>query len=386
MRLQRYKDSPSWFAELRDLSGKRRRVSCDENKGVATNTGNRLERIVKLTNLGEPLPKDLADWVATLPPHLIKRFRHFIPGNAHGKLQDLQEQFVQHLRDRGMAHNHITMVNSTITAAIKAMDAGSVGELSAPRVDAWLAGLRKDGKAVWTTNGHLQRLKSFVNWMVLHGHARANPLASVRKLNPDLTRKRVRRILEPEELRHLIISVSKHEPAGGLSGPDRAMIYWLAAETGLRAGEITSLTVGAFDFTAGTVTVEASTSKRRRRDTLPLRKDLAAALKKAMGKRHHGEKVWPLSHPRHLGPMITQDLKAAGIKPVTKAGVVDFHSLRHGFITLLARSGVPLHMTAELARHSSVELTRKYYMHLTHEDTRGALDSLPVVGLSLGKS
>ena len=54
------------------------------------------------------------------------------------------------------------------------------------------------------------------------------------------------------------------------------MMYQLAAWTGYRKGEIGSLTPAAFDFgVEPTVTVEASYSKRRRRDTQELHPDLA---------------------------------------------------------------------------------------------------------------
>ena len=55
----------------------------------------------------------------------------------------------------------------------------------------------------------------------------------------------------------------------------------MAGNTGLRAGELASLTIGSFDLDADppTITVEAAYSKRRRRDVLPLRSDLAVLLR-----------------------------------------------------------------------------------------------------------
>jgi hypothetical protein len=52
----------------------------------------------------------------------------------------------------------------------------------------------------------------------------------------------------------------------GICGPDRAMMYVLAAWTGYRRGEIGSLTRESFDLASdpATVTVEAGHSKRRR--------------------------------------------------------------------------------------------------------------------------
>ena len=47
------------------------------------------------------------------------------------------------------------------------------------------------------------------------------------------------------------------------------MLYRLAVETGLRAGELRSLKVASFDLDHCTLTLEAAYSKHRRQDTIP---------------------------------------------------------------------------------------------------------------------
>ncbi len=56
-------------------------------------------------------------------------------------------------------------------------------------------------------------------------------------------------------------------------GPERALLYRVAAETGLRAGELRSLTARSFALAgdAPTVTVAAAYSKNRREAVLPLK-------------------------------------------------------------------------------------------------------------------
>ena len=65
-----------------------------------------------------------------------------------------------------------------------------------------------------------------------------------------------------------------------MTGPGRAMLYRFAVETGLRANEQRTLKVSSIDFDGCAVTVEAAYSKHRRQDTIPLRPDTAAQLKK----------------------------------------------------------------------------------------------------------
>jgi hypothetical protein len=57
--------------------------------------------------------------------------------------------------------------------------------------------------------------------------------------------------------------------------------------------------------------------------------------------------------------------------------VVDFHALRHTFITRLARSGVVPAVAKSLARHSTIVLTMDHYTPTLIGDERAALDRLP---------
>jgi len=78
------------------------------------------------------------------------------------------------------------------------------------------------------------------------------------------------------------------------------------------------------------------------------------------------------------GKMLRRDLEAAGIAYVDDSGrVADFHSLRHTFISNLARSGALPKVAQNLARHSTVGLTLNTYTHLGIHDERAALEKLP---------
>ena len=64
-------------------------------------------------------------------------------------------------------------------------------------------------------------------------------------------------------------------------GETRARIYTLSYMTGLRRNELASLTPHSFklDATTPTVTVEATISKHRRKDTLPLHPHMVDSLR-----------------------------------------------------------------------------------------------------------
>lgn len=123
---------------------------------------------------------------------------------------------------------------------------------------------------------------------------------------------------------------------------DRTMLYAVAMGTGFRVGELASLTPASFDLAAvpSTVTVQASYSKRRRRDTQPLPTDVAAALRGYLVGKPAGQPVWPGNWHDWAADMLRVDLEAASIPFEDEQGrVADFHALRHSFIPLLERSG-----------------------------------------------
>ncbi len=162
------------------------------------------------------------------------------------------------------------------------------------------------------------------------------------------------------------------------------MIYILAINTGFRAEEIASLRWDSFDFSKGaqSVTIEAGYSKRRRRDVQPLRADIASLFSdwKALRGDDSAVLVFPIKPHIRWADMIRDDLIEAGIDPVDAAGrSVDFHALRHTFITNLVKGGILPKVAQGLARHSKITLTMDVYTHLPLSDQKAALDVLPAV-------
>ena len=159
-----------------------------------------------------------------------------------------------------------------------------------------------------------------------------NPLAHLAKLNAKLDIRRERRALSTDELARIINAAETSKTTfRGLDGSTRAMLYRLAAMTGLRVSELASLTPPSFDLAADTptVTLEAGYSKRRREDVLPLHPDLAARLRQWLSEREQPadderviltlnrtadakrQRLFPGTWTEKGAPMFRIDLKAA---------------------------------------------------------------------------
>jgi len=225
--------------------------------------------------------------------------------------------------------------------------------------------------------------------------------------NTEVDRRRDRRPLSQEEFTLLIDAAEHGPPVQSIPGPDRAMMYLLAAYTGLRKGEIGSLTIRSFDLknNPATVTVEAGYSKRRRRDTQVVHAYVAKELRAWLKRRRPaaGEILFPVDKrtcgtDRRTAKMMAEDLGAARRKWIADAKsdeereyrektdflkyvdsqerYADFHSNRHTFITNLSLAGVQPRDAQELARHSDIRLTMNLYTHIGLEDKAKAIGKL----------
>jgi integrase len=145
----------------------------------------------------------------------------------------------------------------------------------------------------------------------------------------------------------------------------RRIVYAMALQTGLRANEIRTLPVAAFDLDRAVFTVQAKNTKAKKDVTLPVEPQLLAELRKWLKRRKSQTLAFDV--PERSAEMVQQDLGTRD---------VDFHCLRHTFGTRLARAGVHPRTAQRLMRHSSIELTMRFYTHLQMSDDVQAVAKL----------
>ncbi len=215
-------------------------------------------------------------------------------------------------------------------------------------------------------------------------------------------------------------------------GRERALIYKTLVLTGLRKGELASLTVGqlVLDADPAFLVLDAADEKNREGSTIPLRADLAADLrqwladkaKAATGSRQDAPTVrfdpeaakagnapgrfcgpdgailsavalelpadTPLfTVPAGLVRILDRDLRLAGIPKRDERGrTVDVHALRHTFGTLLSKGGVAPRTAQAAMRHSTIDLTMNVYTDPKLLDVAGAMEALPALPLGAGSA
>ena len=393
-----------WYIEV-VVKGRPRRIAAFTSKAASVELGRNLEKLASYAQAtGGQIDPALQSWVRDLSADLLKKLSAW--GIVKANRVAVNKPLSEHLKDyasflsaKGGTEKHVQHTVGRAERVFNGCGFKYWDDITASGVQGFLNALRqpvKDGEestpgiSAQTFNYYLGATKAFCRWMVKNRRANSTPLAHLDPLNVRVDRRHDRRALSEDEQQRLMRAARDGEELFGrdkdgiiswrLSGPDRAMLYMLAMETGLRAGEIRSLTPLSFslDGSLPTVTVLAAYSKHRRDDSLPLRGATAAMFREFLSEKDLSKSVFQFPKREDLARILRVDLEAAGIPYRDAAGkVVDFHALRHTFITNLAQGGVHPKTAQALARHSTITLTMDRYSHSDREDEARALDRLP---------
>jgi integrase len=385
-----------WYIEFQDHMETRRRIPALEDRKQSEAIGRLVEKLVAHKVSREPLTPALSAWLEGLPNKLRGPLARIglLDATRLAALQTLHdhlEDFRAFLAAKGNTARHVELVTARARRVIDGCRFVFWSDVSASKVAAFLADKRVDrqdakgnakrGLSAQTSNFYLQSFKSFCRFMVKDGRAIQSPVAHLDPLNVKTDRRRDRRALTVEELRTLLETTRRGSERFGMSGPERTMLYRLAVETGLRRGELESLTRSSFtlDAKAPTVTVAAGYSKHRHEDVLSLRLDTAAELAAFLACKMPNAPAFNMPPSRKdSAVMFRQDVEAAGLPYVDDAGhYADFHSLRHTTGSLLAAAGVHPKVAQSIMRHGTIELTMSRYSHVFAGQESDAMAALP---------
>ena len=377
------KGAKRFTIELRDHLGIARRFSGLTDRRQTEQMGRRIEALVECRSARGGLDPETSRWLENAPPAMKARLADtgIIDGarvSAAKPLGVLLADFTRHLEAKERTAKYVGECEAMLQRVFDECRFIVWSDITSGKVETYLKGLRDDGLSVRRSNGYLTVLKSFARWMVDTGQATESPLRGLRKLNEKTDVRRERRAATADELRKLIATTAASGELYGMDGPERSLLYRFCAESGLRANEARTLTAGAFDLDGLTVRVRAGYSKHRETDTVPLREDLAEALRAhLLGKlptgKAFGGRYRKLTD--RTADMLQADLEAAGIDYLDQQGrVFDFHGLRHSFVTNLKHA--PSRVAQSLARHKSSAMTDRY-THVRLNDERAALAMLP---------
>ena len=282
------------------------------------------------------------------------------------------EDFHQALLAKRNTKKHAQITKYRVNKVVKGCKLSFWNDFQASKVQKFLTELKKaeNGISVKTYNYYLKSVKQFCKWMVQDRRADESPLEhlkfdTVRKI---IDEEHPRRVLELDQLRHLLETTKTAGKRFGMSGYERYLLYRLSAETGLRANELRNLKISSFDFDNLTVNVSAEFTKNKQVALLPLRPDTTEELTDFFSNKLPDTKAFGGTYKRltlKTADLLKADLADSDIPYVENGLYFDFHALRHQTGTLLAASGVHPKVAQKIMRHSDINLTMStIYSHL----------------------
>ncbi len=153
-----------------------------------------------------------------------------------------------------------------------------------------------------------------------------------------------------------------------------------ALNTGLRAGEIFSLTWENVDFDNKVIRIESESTKTKEVYTIPMNENVMSLLRRVK-ERQEAENInhgYVFTNSKGL-PYKYEDrtYRRVFITACKKAGIKDFrfHDLRHTFASWVAMNSKDIYAVQHLLHHKDLRMTKRY-AHLTEEYLQEIVESI----------
>lgn len=245
---------------------------------------------------------------------------------------------------------------------VKVLGLQTLQDISLVGVEKALAGMPLSGN---TRNRYFFFLAALVNWCIKVRYMPYNPLQGFQLYQKDVVYKRA--AFTVAELRALL----------EVTPPVRRVGYQMALLTGMRLGELRSLQVCDLDVEQRIVKLSAGAAKNRREAWFYLPESYMEDLLPTLEGKAPQDLLLDLY--RRGAERIREDMARAGVAWQTPRGILDFHSLRATFATLLNEYGEDIKVIQDLMRHSSPILTIGKYTKSNEARQRMTIDTLATI-------
>lgn len=376
------RESKKWYIDFKDNQEIRRRLPFRADEKLTAKFAVNLDLL--LQSCGHP-NQSLQKWLDAMPVDIKNRLIAWgiVGDGAERKhlnktLAEHLDEYIAGLEADKRTPTHIRQNRSSITRTLAGCGFKRWADVDSNKVKTFLAaGRGDDGYGERTYNEHLVDFKTFCKWLVRNDRVIGkDPMGEVKPIKQTEFRHQ-RRALTVAEKGLFLTTVAQSKKRYKNTGPERVLIYSLALKSGLRIDEIRHLRVQSFDFDQRNVHIEASESKGKHSDDIPLSADFAAELQEYLKGKNPTERAFRLPHKATISTMVRADLAEAGIPYVDDAGrYCDFHALRHTFISHLALAGTHPTVCQRLARHADIQTTMRFYTHILHSSGVEAIDAL----------
>lgn len=240
--------------------------------------------------------------------------------------------------------------------------------------------IRDSSVAETTQHKRYRHVKAFLRWCLDKKLITRNPLSAVEP--PDQPQK-LPKVMTEEDLESICAALrTEYDDLRADDKCREGQLIWyipifrFAFYTGLRVSELGRLRWGHIDFERGLIYVYQQ--KNKQEQTVPLIEKARNVLNR-IGRGEPDEFVF--TSPRQTGTERSiksfRDQASRAFTRAKRLAEIDrpitFHSLRHGFCTMLAQAGKPAYVIKAAARHSDIQ-TSMIYVNLSNEHLKSELD------------
>src|SRR5579872_1473194 len=270
-----------------------------------------------------------------------------------------------------------------------------LSELSPLLIEKWRTKRINNGKTMATVNRDIIILKSALSKAVEWELIKEHPLAKLKLFKTD-SKAKVRYLDKDEEknLKEALIyrdnELKEKRKSGNQWRKERGYdcfpdlhrfvfadylspMVLVSLNTGLRRGELFSLTWNDIDFARANLTVKGDTAKSGKTRHIPLN---AIALQALKDWRQINETEELVFSNVKTGAAFNHVKKSwAGVLERAKIKKFRWHDMRHHFASKLVMAGVDLNTVRELLGHADIKMTLRY-AHLAPEHKARAVEKL----------
>ena len=265
-----------WYVRVRDESGRQREVKAGPDKSVVNQMKRDLESKTQRIKAGvlDPREADCLD-------------AERIPITKH------VADYVQNLEARGACPDHLKNVRKRLGWFLEETKISRLSQLRPSLAVTALKTLRDSGRSDQTVNHYAVCWKSFSRWAWKDRRTRTDLLADLEP--PKIVTTSKRSVLSPEQAARLVASTRAGKVRCRMTGEDRAWLYTLAMVTGLRRGELQSLTPESFNLEGSPAVVSLPGRDTKNSDDAiqPLPSHVVPSLRSWLASKPVGLSLWP---------------------------------------------------------------------------------------------
>jgi len=267
-------------------------------------------------------------------------------------MHDLIEDFFNYLNfERGYSPNTLSSYKRDLVRFDKYLKDNKVPSMinvNRSIISAFITVLSSFGLNAASIERSIAAIKSFFGYLIREGRIRTNPTSDIKLPQKS---KKLPKALSMLEARNLVEAAK--DPR------DKAMLELLYG-AGLRASELTSLTLNDVNLDVGFVKCFGKGGKER---IVPIGNSAVSAIKQYVRSGREKLDSKTLFLDNHGNKLTRQGLWFIVKKYVRSSGVrgsASTHTLRHSFATHLLEGGADLRSVQEMLGHSDISTTQVY--------------------------